>query len=483
MNDRPSSQGIDLHAVWRGRYVVAACIGSFVALGAAYLLVTSPSYEAEARVLVQRDELVFDRNEDRLKDKAFLATQGEVLASPLLIGRALENSPITVTDAEKDPVEVALKQLEVAPLVETDVLRIRFTAPAEGEAPRFIRALLDTYREDAAESSRTEFAESIELLREEERQVRSELETVQAEYLTLRDGEAQSAGDGAEHLTRELSGRLADTRARRVELERRLAVLKKTMSEAVNVPGEDTSRRPSDAVIQILVEEEVLAVEDIADLRRRRSEAEQRRALLAGFGSRHPVRRGVDAEIRRLDEMLATRVSEAAVTLEREYELAVAAERDLERIHSAAGREARRATESDLREELLVTNIDRLTRLHETTLQRLSDYRLADGAVGKGRATVHVRVLEGPELTEKKVWPLPVPILGACLLLGSVVGLGVVSLTEGTPSDANRTTSSKSVEDDRLADIEREVAAAREEIAAANAVGREAVVPGGRGDR
>ena len=56
-------------------------------------------------------------------------------------------------------------------------------------------------------------------------------------------------------------------------------------------------------------------------------------------------------------------------------------------------------------------------------LQSLTNFELEHEVLARGRGSVTVQVLEQPERTLKQIWPLPIPLLGLCGVIGVTAGI------------------------------------------------------------
>ncbi|MCH8828415.1 MAG: hypothetical protein IID45_02440 [Planctomycetes bacterium] len=119
--------------------------------------------------------------------------------------------------------------------------------------------------------------------------------------------------------------------------------------------------------------------------------------------------------------------------LKQELRIAQAAEDELERLYKIERSEVKKMDSLLTEEQILLSNISRVERLHDAALERLAEFSLADEALKKGRATVNVRIVEAPTHTEMLVWPVKIPILAACLILGLVTGVLIASTRPPQP--------------------------------------------------
>ena len=138
------------------------------------------------------------------------------------------------------------------------------------------------------------------------------------------------------------------------------------------------------------------------------------------------------------NDFLYEQVEALSTVLQQELETAERTENELAKLYSKTQEEAKEMDSYLLREQLVQNNISRLETVHETMLARLVDFELADQAVAGGRASVDVRVLEGPELTSRLVWPLPPFVLAGSLLLGCIFPICLLA-TFGKPQAEQET--------------------------------------------
>ncbi len=125
--------------------------------------------------------------------------------------------------------------------------------------------------------------------------------------------------------------------------------------------------------------------------------------------------------------------------LQQELQTAKQTETELEQLYAETEQKAKALDGELLREQTVLRKIEQLESVHETMLARMVDFELADQAVQHGRTSVDVRVLAGPELTCKQVWPLPPLVLAGSGLLGCVVALLLLLLfTSPNPATESR---------------------------------------------
>ena len=138
------------------------------------------------------------------------------------------------------------------------------------------------------------------------------------------------------------------------------------------------------------------------------------------------------------NKFLDEQVVALSSVLDQELQTAVKTEHELEMLYQSTEDQVKALDIYLVREQHAKANIERLEAVHETILARMLEFELADQGVSQGRVSVDVRVLEGPELTSKKVWPLPPLVLAGSLLFGCLVPVALLTMfgRRQQPSDA-----------------------------------------------
>jgi uncharacterized protein involved in exopolysaccharide biosynthesis len=157
-------------------------------MGVAYLVLTEATYEAQTRILVQQEELAMEQKAAPRTDKLFAATQAEVIRSPLIVRQALASLGISQPALEtEDPVTQVLEALHVAPVVQTDVLTLRFRSQDPDRTVAVINAIIAAYQAHLREIESDSQSETLSLLSTRERELRSELNRLQEKHELLRE--------------------------------------------------------------------------------------------------------------------------------------------------------------------------------------------------------------------------------------------------------------------------------------------------------
>ncbi|MEX1223832.1 MAG: Wzz/FepE/Etk N-terminal domain-containing protein, partial [Pirellulales bacterium] len=222
-----SSSMVDLGELWRYKWRIVAITTLFVAAGVGYLFVTPTVYEVSCRVAVREDTPAIEQPLG-LANREFLATQAEVIRSPLIIREALTDAPITLPETyEKSASAFVLETLAVTPIIQTEVLKISYRSENEDEAKALVAALVTKFEEHVRQDDRSRHAEELELLTRREAELRDQLAVLQQQRAVFRR-DSPLVGQSRESLTLEANQlaesaqRLSEARARRMALENKL---------------------------------------------------------------------------------------------------------------------------------------------------------------------------------------------------------------------------------------------------------------------
>lgn len=469
---RPSSGPLDILEILRQWRTLATCAAVSLVLGAVYLIVAPATYEAEARVLVQKEGLSLDRRDLVRAEKHFLETQAEVIGSPLTVSQAVQVACPTT------PVSKAVAALRVDPVVDTNVLKISYRSRQSTEPGAMIHAVIEAYRTHLKEVERDTYTETLVLLSDQEKHVRRELEELESQYEELRRGNSLvGQGDDAFHVQtmqlRHLSEQLVTTKGNRIALENKLHGLalavkgNREQLHAISTAGELAGwqiashvREPDvamafyaaiadnsvyDSAAQQLIREEASSrIRAIADAERELAATQSKlHELERKFGYKHQELLAVQRQVagwkelrtqRRSDwvRFLGERAESLSSAIQQRIDNAKLTEDSLAVMVEAERRKAKDMDNYLLKEQLMLGNIKRVEKLHELTLTKLSDFELADQALAGGRASVTVRLMEDPKEKERLVWPRPILFLPLCLVLGLAGGVGLICLRRST---------------------------------------------------
>jgi uncharacterized protein involved in exopolysaccharide biosynthesis len=433
---RPAEPDVDLlrllpEVARRGRGLLA--IGALVGFGfgAAYLLVADPVYVVKSVLQVElRKSVIHDV--DARPGSTYVGTQAEVVQSPAMIAEAIRTIGLPVPDdgllararrwiqaqnpfrsaREMDPLERAvlatLPALQASPVLGTDVLALTLRTDSPQRGVRLLDALIAGYQRYVRDNETAAHREGLELLRRREAALGTQIAGL-AERQREKEAAIRSLGKGSDALSVQRMGleeqakARVDAQRRRIDLENELAALREQRDARV---------APSREIEDELVRAEAALSEMRARLSRQHPDVVQMEQRVAGLHEQ--IRASARLRIAELERQArAARRTEAALAglYDREWEGVKALE--LERTEL----------------ERVGAEIARLEQQRGAVLALLGEKELAllAAEAGENSGTV-VRVLQAPSIPPDAVWPLPLPVLVACTLVGVLGGLGFALL-------------------------------------------------------
>jgi len=405
-----------LHVLRRGwgHMLIGALV--LAGLGVVYVRQAEPIYDVGAQVLVLQRTVLANQGERAYGTALFLATQAEIISSPLVVASALESLPQlpekSLGEADADPVEVITSLVSATPIKGTNVLSLMYVGPSAAEGKAIVVAVIESYRQFIREIDQSDHGKDLEVLASRETELRGQLEQLEAQYAAMQsDNATAGAGsDGAsvhESLLVRLSSELVAARARRIKLE--------TEGDAVDEHGGVSRDRQESLSREKLLEQlwrfEVKAVE-----------------LRAQYGERHPAVTDADQEGAALRDALVKLEERERAALLGEVEMARRTENRLAQayrreVNRASGIEGRRFEQLQLKAEL-----DRLSETHQAALATLRSEELTEQGLAQGRSMIAIHVLKPPIAPLLPLWPRPVLVVGPCFVVGALLGFGVAWL-------------------------------------------------------
>lgn len=480
MAQRGSSTGsehsaglLDVAAIWRRRWYLGASLVATLGLAMAYLMQTTPLYEAEARVMIEKRTTPADQAAG--PDRNFLDTQVEVIRSPVTLRRALAKVDYSVPgDREGDPLTYLMRTLRVSPVVGTDVLKIGVRGESPRQTVELADAIIAGYREYLGQEEHARNVASLERLKLREQDAVAQLATVQDEYREFRKT-SPFLGNGKDAVLVQLAalrnlGDMTNTvKNRRMDLESKLRVFASAtpvgdLPVSAELPATATAfKRPehlvdgrggsrtAEATDDDLVKQfdpgfletvefdpatvvsqgdAKVAAQELSQLQLELRQAEARLQELTGrgFGTRHPEVAAAHRQIDRLEGRLHNMQNASAVALAQEVKALKLTEQNLAALYETELDAAKSQETYATQEQQFLDRMRRLEELHHAIVAQRIETQVADEALANGNGSVVVEVLEEPELSESQVWPKPLPFLAVCSIVTLVGGSLVISL-------------------------------------------------------
>lgn len=437
-------------AIWRDKFTIALGALALTALVVLALMLATPQYRSDARVLIDASESVFTRPEgdDRGNQIQFdpeaVASQVEVITSTDLLmqvaddlglaaleefnpaasmsafGRGLAmlgviSSPSEGTQDER-VLNVMRDKLTVFPVENSRVIVIRFASEDAALAARVPNALAEAY---VALESRAELINTgaaAEYLAGEIGQLEGEVRIAEGKVADFRAANGLLLGqDDAVLATQqlaELSSELSRVRAERSSLDARVRSVQTALANGTAVDTvPDVIASP---VIARLTEQQANLRADMADLST---------TLLAGHPRMQALQSqiaGLDAQIRnQAQNVLAGLRNEADIARDRETELNI----DLNTLKAASAT----ANESEVELRALEREAASKRALLESYLLRFREAQSRDQG---GYAPATARVISRATVPLEPFFPRTVPMAGAAFFIALIIMMLVTLLKE-----------------------------------------------------
>ena len=463
------SSSFDLAIFWRRKWSILIATIFTVALGVIYLLLTEKVHEVQTRILVQKNATGIDRDQNHRWDREFVATQAELIRSPLILRAALDQAPLTIPDPQTDPVKYVLDRLIVAPVVQTDVLSIQFRTADPDECVKFVNSIVKAYEEHLQEIDTDTNSESVELLTHRERELRERLHQLDEEHIQLRKnspliGQSKDIVNVHAAMLSQLAQKLTASRLRKVELDSQLQSLAMTDQRRLSSIDDGSTIKtiamlPSSAnvartnleygpqlrnlvIANLMRDDHDLGARNIVEMEQQLQLAEvKRQQALQKFGARHAEAKLAEAEVAEWEEMLDARLAAAVDSVQQQLQVETVAETSLSKLYEDEQAEVKAIDDFLLKDEKTRAEIARTEEIYNTVLARLSEVELSEQAVASGHRSIVVRDLEGPELKAEVSWPQPKKFLALCGIVGLIGGvllsLAVESVRGGSADESS----------------------------------------------
>ncbi len=427
MNNSTTLTKIYLGAFRRRWILLLGVVVCAVVPGLLYLQNTESIYETQIRTLIQNNGLSIDANTKRNKEKEFLSTQAEIVRSPLIIRRSFDILPPSLTlEPDDDPVVQVAKQLSVSPLVSTDIIRLSYRNSNPERSVKRLQAIIESYQQYLLEIEQGTSDETLELLENQEKTLSTQRDNLEEKLIQIHK-ESPFIGEPSEVVRtetttlKELASQLIISNSKRVRFESALQS-QQNASDANN----------KNVILLDGIDTELSRT--IRDLQNRLWQAEvDVQKLSRVYGPLFPERKQAEDQALVLKKQYADAKSQVASSLIRQLNIARSEENNFQTLYNA---ERQRLSQLDnflLKEELLQAELKRINQTFESTVAQLRQKRLNQEALAGGQASVLVKVLDEYIIPKQPVWPLPIPLLMACGLLGLLLALVIIAFIEKLP--------------------------------------------------
>ena len=439
-------------ALWRDKFRIA--FGAVLLTVTAYLLLSqaTPTYQSDARVLIENSESVFTRpdrsqtepGEASLLDQEGVASQVEILTSTDLLMRVADDLQLSRNEEFNDTLSMsALKRglvalgladsqpgvasqkrilnairgrLDVFPVPDSRVIVIEFQSSDNQMAARFPNVLAETYLalESRADLENTGAAAAylageIEGLQDSVRQAEAAVAAFRASSDLL---VGQNDSTLATQQLAELTSELSRVRAARSSADARARTVRAALDGGASIDA--LPEVVGSALIARLREREIALKAEIADLST---------TLLSG----HPRIKALQSQAADLTRQITAEARKILVGLQNEAEIARQRENELSADLNVLKAASAAASERAVELNALEREADAQRALLESYLVRFREARSRD----EGQyAPANARLISRALVPSEPVFPRMAPMVGATLFVSLVLMMLVTLVRE-----------------------------------------------------
>lgn len=445
----------------RKKYVLGT-LAVFCALGALYYLRATRIYSASTSVMVTRTSPAAwnATTSDRWALSEFDLTYERLFAKDVVLESALRKIrklPAELkVDFESESAdkwaEILRTNLDAKSIKRTNLIELSYRSKRPEAAEAIVRSIVDAYIEFLEEQHKDVSAEIVALLDEERKQIEEQLINKQQEVLAAQQRvgdldlpEGSRAIHPVVHRVVQLNEALVDAQKKRLQLEATLAALNNTASSNRDALWHHFASVEPTVGRELMMGTLGLSpqlIDDVGDLQRKLAED---RAKLESWkehlGPRHPEILKLRRSLQHSEEYLANyQNSLSRHFLESQdgelrpvlmamvkHRLAESKfhERELYSLYAAAEHEAISMNDRAAQLQIAKSELDRLRRLHEIMLDRISDVD-----INQNHANVRVAVVSDPKALDRPVSPRLLPIAGFCIGFSLCIGIGLAYVVD-----------------------------------------------------
>ena len=424
---------LDLGGVARGWKTLLVTTLGMMTVAGVMLVTIVPMQQVSARVLVERRELSPTGMTTVTRDREFLPTQAEILASPVVITGAVEQlQPKISPELLQGTVAGIGSDLKVDPVTGTGVLMLQFEHENSAQAVVTLNALINSYRFYLTRTERDQQQELTQALSLRVQELSRTLDARQSEYEALQKTDHDLGSSDSAAISRILAGlktQLTTIQTQRLALQR--AVNRLGQREPGITPVSLTHQGRI-GVDPLTVLKELLAlnlaglagIPDPAPLEDRLRMARARVSELSlRFGPTHPEMRSAEGAVTAAEDELNEFVAAIPATLEQTLDALTQQEEAIRRQYDSQIELSGSHQLSLARAAQKLEEVARARGSLEAVQAQLEQQRLVERAVEKGQAGIAVSVLDHPTPAEKTFVTNPAVVVGVAGLLGLLGGI------------------------------------------------------------
>ncbi len=432
-----------LGAIWDRRLRILALTAGVAAIAFVGANMATPSYQSEARLLIEPRASAFSKTEQAgsdtqsLLDELNIASQVQVLSSADLIKMVAKELKLTglpefdksnstsqkilrllhlkkadnALSPEDRVVDKFVEKLQVYQVEKSRVIGIQFTSEDPKLAAAVPNAMMAAYSLLESDAKIDSNFEATQWLEPEIEGLRKKVEAAEkkvADYRAQKDiPQSSDTGSVAAQQLKDIGAELARVRAEGANAKARAETVRNALQTGGAV--DTLSDVANSAMMQKLKETESGLKGQIAD-------------LSITLLNNHPKLKALRSQLAAVQQQIRQETSKILSSIENEARVATLREQDLTRQYDAAKVDTARATEKEVGLKALEREANAQRQLLETYLSR---YREAASRSGKNSSPADARVIsraiEPREPTFPKILPITIIAGLATFILSAVV--------------------------------------------------------------
>ncbi len=463
--------GINLLLVaWQRKSIVLLCIVVALILAGAYYAQAKPIYQSASQVVVIKksiDSGIANIDARHASYDDYVTTHLTIIRSPVIVEKAIEKGKLREVfkgldmdkAIEEDFPGVIIGRLNVARdrsvaggQGQNNVMRLTFDSPDPEISPKVLQAVIDSYKDYLDVTYRNVSTHTAELIDNAQKSLKDDIEKKEREYEKFRN-EAPVASfrskEGALTMNdrlQEMERTLARVRLRKTELQSRresielgmergerpeylIAAATQFLDRLDVESGRIQQQLEAQQTLSLLLLEEKKLLEtrgpNHPEVLAHRQKIELARASLAdpaalwrgGTGGPLPP---LKAEGRNSGDLLQT----IRERLKQEQENLEIQEKNYDAMLGKEYEGSRQLYLFDLKDQIYRKDLDRLEKLHEVILKRLSEVNIIKEMGGFDASPI------APPKIGRKISPRGIIIFPIGLMLGLVAGVGLAFLAD-----------------------------------------------------
>lgn len=409
-----------MQIVWRQRFVVIAAVALAIVLSGVYLLVATPIYKSEARIVVTPagGAQVLPRNDGQSNGPGTinLYLQAEILSSTPILANTLTQPGIqelTSFENVDNRFEFIKNNLHVEVGSKDDLITASFNSPIKEDAAKILETVIHSYKEFQTKKSQTRTDHLLEVLGNERRSLEEALQAKSKEMVEFKRQhgvlfDVKDRGDinveRVRFLLESLTKAQGDTVNARLAYEEALRTISNDPEKLLDVKAVQARG----GLTPVTAEDEALLRNELFQWQTRLSDIQRQ------YLPNHPHVRSLK---KRIDELTIGYVA----AMERRYLGAQKREAELEKAYDQQQKVASNRSADAFAFSRLEQDLQNKQNQIQAIDKQIRDLNLSEAA----SAAVDVSVVEEPRVTDRPAFPDKRKVIAIGTMLGLVFGLGL----------------------------------------------------------